>query len=422
MKGDRIVQMAGTRIDTLQDMTFALQDHRPGETIDVVVLREENKVTLRATLGERGAAPAAAPPAAAPPAEAKVPPAAPAPPAGPSFYADRPGAAFVIGAGKPFPARPDERHLLDVRQLTFGGENAEAYWSPDGRHLVFQSTSGGGCDQQYVMDLATGDTTPRLHGQGKDDLRVLRLAGVRPDRVCVHGGRRRRLPPPAPHGEGYVWPLYDTYDLWEVKPDGSSPRRITDSPGYDAEATWCHRGGKLVFTSMRDGDLDLYEMDEAGRVRRLTSTVGYDGGAFYNADCTEIVWRASRPQGPALEDYEQLLAKSLIRPSVLELFVMKADGTDVRQVTSNGAANFCPYFHPDGKRIIYASNAGDPRGREFDLWVIDKNGANAERITVAEGFDGFPVWSPDGVFLVWASNRADPAGHQTNLFIARWVE
>jgi Tol biopolymer transport system component len=214
----------------------------------------------------------------------------------------------------------------------------------------------------------------------------------------------------------------DTYDLWEVPAEGGTPRRLTDVRGYDAEATWCHRGGKLVFTSMRDGDLDLYEMDEAGHVRRLTSTPGYDGGAFYNADCSEIVWRASRPQGAALEEYRKLLAKGLVRPTSLELFTMKADGTDVRQVTSNGAANFCPYFHPDGRRIVYSSNAGDARGREFDLWLADRSGGAPERVTSAAGFDGFPVFSPDGIFLVWGSNRADPESHSTNLFLARWVD
>jgi len=218
-----------------------------------------------------------------------------------------------------------------------------------------------------------------------------------------------------------VWSVSDTYDLWEVAPEGGTPRRLTDVRGYDAEATWCHRGGKLVFTSSRDGDLDLYEMDEAGQVRRLTNTPGYDGGAFYSADCSKIVWRANHPEGAALEEYRRLLAQGLVRPSEMELFVMKADGTGPRQVTRNGAANFCPYFHPDGKRILYSSNAGGSP-REFDLWLVGEDGTGAERITAAPGFDGFPVFSPDGLLVVWASNRADPESHQTNLFVARWVE
>jgi Tol biopolymer transport system component len=154
----------------------------------------------------------------------------------------------------------------------------------------------------------------------------------------------------------------------------------------------------------------------------LTNPPGYDGGAFYNADCTEIVWRAGRPEGAALDEYRALLAKGLVRPTTMELFVMKSDGTNQRQITHNGAANFCPFFTPDGKKIIYSSNAGDPKGREFDLYLIPKEGGDAERITIAPGFDGFPMFSPDGKWLVWASNRADPASHETNLFLARWVE
>jgi Tol biopolymer transport system component len=157
-------------------------------------------------------------------------------------------------------------------------------------------------------------------------------------------------------------------------------------------------------------------------VRRLTNMPGYDGGAFYNADCTEIVFRGFHPTGAALDEYRALLARHLVRPTVMELFVMNADGSNVRQITQTGAANFCPYFHPDGKRIIYASNAGDPKGREFDLWLISRTGGSPERITTATGFDGFPMWSPDGRLLVWASNRADPQSHETNLFIAEWVE
>ncbi|HYU41521.1 MAG TPA: M28 family peptidase [Vicinamibacteria bacterium] len=428
-KGDRIVEMAGTRIENLHDMTFALQDHRPGETIDVVVVRGGERVTLRATLGERAArtdpAPAATPtasPAAVPVADPHSAPAAPATPASPSFYAGRPGRDFVIGAGKPFAARADEPHLAEVRQLTFAGENAEAYFSPDGRRLVFQATTEkGGCDQEYVLDLATGDVRRISSGKGRTTCGY--YDWPEGDRIVYASTEAAgdACPPPPDRSQGYVWSVYDTYDLWEVPAEGGTPRRLTDVRGYDAEATWCHRGGKLVFTSSRDGDLDLYERDEAGQVRRLTNTPGYDGGAFYNADCTKIVWRANHPQGAALEEYRRLLAQGLVRPTEMELFVMKADGSEARQVTHDGAANFCPYFHPDSKRILYSSNAGG-RPREFDLWLIGEDGTGAERITSAPGFDGFAVLSPDGTLVVWASNRADPESHQTNLFIARWIE
>ena len=198
-------------------------------------------------------------------------------------------------------------------------------------------------------------------------------------------------------------------------------QRVTSAPGYDAEMTWCHRGGKKVFTSMRGGDLDLYEMDEAGNVRRLTDTPGYDGGAFYSHDCTEIVWRANHPTGAALDAYRALLARGLVKRLQMELFVMNADGSNQRQITKNDAANFCPYFTRDGKRIIFTSNVNQT-GFEFDLWIVGKDGQNLERLSTAPGFDGFPVFSPDGEFLVWSSSRGNPEGHDLDLFIARWRE
>jgi Tol biopolymer transport system component len=443
--GDRIIRMAGTRIENLYDMTFALQDHKPGDTIDVVVIREKEEVTLRATLGDRKApvldpsqqpqqqrAPVAAPaapahqPAAAPPAPPAASPHASAPEVGekePSFYENRPGEGFVIQAGKPYvQSLPDEKRFKDIRQLTFGGENAEAYFSPDGTKLIYQATlEKGSCDQQFVLDLATGNVTRVSSGKGRTTCGYFDFPEA--DRIVFASSEAdgEACPPEPDRSRGYVWPIYDSFDLWEANVDGTNLRRVTTSPGYDAEATWCHRGGKLVFTSTRDGDLDLYEMNEAGDVKRLTSTPGYDGGAFYSPDCSEIVFRASRPVGTALEEYRDLLEQGLVRPSQMELFVMKADGTNQRQITSNGAANFCPYFHPDGRKIIYSSNAG-VSPREFDLWMIGKEGGTPERVTFTEGFDGFPQFSPDGKWIVWASNRANVAAHQTNLFIARWVE
>ena len=400
--GDVIVDMGGTRIENLYDMTYALQDHKPGETIDVVVLRNGERVTLHATLGSRAAAPA---PAAA---------------HGTTPTSD-------IKAGKPFEKTFEgEKHLADVRQLTFGGENAEAYFSPDGKKLIYQSTpERGGCDQQYVMDLATGESKLVSSGKGRTTCgyfsypagdRILYASTESDDTAC---------PPPPDRSRGYIWGIYPAYDIYLAKADGSERKRITNTPGYDAEATWCHKGGKIIFTSVRDGDLDLYAMNESGGdVKRLTSTPGYDGGAFYNADCTEIVWRASRFSDPAqLADYQSLLREGFVRPSKMELYVAKADGSGAKQITSNGAANFAPYFTPDSKRVIYSSNVLDPRGREFDIFIVNKDGTgDPERITTAPAFDGFPIFSPDGKWLVWGSNRANPEGRETNLFMARWVE
>ncbi len=435
--GDRLVGLAGTKIANLYDFTYALQDNKPGETVEVVVVRDGATLRLQATLGERSAAGRGAPAAAAP-AHGAPAPAQPAATAGgpaesssapkawaPSeYYEGRPGADFVIQAGQPFtPTFDGESHLRDVRQLTFGGENAEAYFSPDGRKLIFQSTPRDGkCDQEYILDLESGETRRVSTGAGRTTCGY--FDHPEQDRIIYSSTHAagESCPPPPDRSQGYVWALYDGYDIYEAGLDGSGPRKLTDSPGYDAEATWNPRGGSLVFTSVRDGDLELYVMDEAGAVRRLTHTPGYDGGAFFSPDGSEIVWRASRPQGEALEEYRHLLARGLVRPGALEIFLMKSDGTGARQLTSNGAANFAPTFHADGNRIVYSSNASAKSPREFDLWMLDKRGGEAQRVTTAPGFDGFPHFSPDGRWMVWASNRANPQSGETNLFIARWAD
>ena len=231
--------------------------------------------------------------------------------------------------------------------------------------------------------------------------------------------------PPVPdHSQGYVWPLYDSMDIFSAKTDGSDLQRLTDSGSYDAEATVCRRDGSIIFTSTRDGDLDLYVMDADGsNVKRLTNTPGYDGGAFFSADCSQIVWRASRPApGEELEDYRRLLSQNLVRPSKLEVFVAKADGSEARQVTELGAASFAPFFFPSGDRILFSTNHGDPSGREFDIWAVDVDGSNLEQITFSPGFDGFPMFSPDGSMLAFASNRNQGKPGETNVFVADWVE
>jgi len=336
-----------------------------------------------------------------------------------------PGPDFTPKAGKPFEKRFDgETHLAGIRQLTFGGENAEPYWSPDGKEVIFQATPPGrACDQMYVYNLATDDVKMVSNGQGRTTCGYFDYPEM--DRIIYASTQAASdsCPPPPDYSKGYVWAIYPSYDIYEANLDGSGAKKLVDSPGYDAEATWCHRGGRIIFTSTRDGDLDLYSMDETGGdIRRLTNTEGYDGGAFYSPDCSQIVWRASRPKGEELTEYRELLKQNLIRPHSLELYIANADGSDARQITSNGAANFCPTFLPDGRRIIWSSNVGAKDPRDFDLYLMDKNGGPAERVTTAPGFDAFPHFSPDGRWIVWSSNRANPQAHETNLFLARWVD
>jgi len=348
----------------------------------------------------------AAPPPAARPADAT--PAAAAPAVKP------PGADLTL---------PGEKHLRNVRQLTFGGENAEGYWSFDGQKLIYQATPrGAGCDQQYVMNADGSGQTRVSSGAGRTTCGYFLPAGDRILYASTHASGPA-CPPKPDMSQGYVWKL-DDFELYTARPDGSDVRVLAPSPGhYTAEAT-VSKDGWIVFTSTRDGDLELYKMrlDGTGLVR-LTNAKGYDGGAFFSADGKRLVYRASRPaDAAALADYEGLLARKLVRPTRLEIMVMNADGSDQHQVTHLGAGSFAPFFHPDGKRIIFASNSGDPRGRNFDLFLVNDDGTGLERVTANESFDGFPMFSPDGKKLVFASNRNSEKVGETNLFVADWVE
>lgn len=319
---------------------------------------------------------------------------------------------------------PNEKHLRNLKQLTFGGENAEAYFSSDGKQLIFQSTRDGrGCDQIYSMNVDGSNVKMLSNGDGRTTCSYFYPGGKKILYSSTHLGDKQ-CPPKPDFSRGYVWAVYDTFDVFTANPDGSNPKQLTKTPGYDAETTITLDGKKLVFTSMRDGDLDIYSMNADGsNVKRLTNELGYDGGPFWSYDGKQIVYRAHHPQTEAAKtDYTNLLKQNLIRPTVLEIWVMKADGSNKRQVTSNGKANFGPYFFPDGKRIIFSSNMDDARGRNFDLYKINVDGTGLERLTFNETFDGFPMFSPDGKKLVFASNRNAKAAGETNVFIADWVE
>jgi Tol biopolymer transport system component len=320
-------------------------------------------------------------------------------------------------------ALPQEKHLRNVRQLTFGGENAEAYFSSDGQKLIFQSTRDGReCDQIYTMNIDGSDVHLVSTGDGRTTCSYFFPSGKTILYSSTHLGAKQ-CPPRPDFSQGYVWAVYDTFDIFTAKPDGSDLKQLTKTPGYDAETT-ISRDGKLVFTSKRDGDLDIYTMDANGKnVKRLTNELGYDGGPFWSYDGKQIVYRAYHPQTDKEKaDYIALLKQNLIRPTTLEIMVMNADGSNKRQVTHLNKASFAPYFFPDGKRIIFASNVADPKGRDFDLYMINVDGTGMERITYNDTFDGFPMFSPDGKKLVFASNRNDKVKGDTNIFIADWIE
>lgn len=319
---------------------------------------------------------------------------------------------------------PEETHFRNVRQLTFRGQNAEGYFSPDGSRLVFQATRAGDeCDQIYTLDISSRTVRPVSEGTGRHTCSYFYPDG---ERVLFSSTRQwgDRCPAEPGLAQGYVWPVYSTYDIYMAKPDGSEVKQLTTAFGYDAEATFSPTGERIVFTSMRNGDLDLYTMEPDGTdVRQLTDQLGYDGGAFFSPDGSQIVYRAHHPQDPeAVAEYKSLLKDGLIQPTNLQIFVMDADGSDKRQVTDNDAVNFAPYWHPSGDKIIFSSNMHDPEGRNFDLFLINTDGTGLERVTYSEKFDSFPMFSPDGGRLVWGSNRNNAKPGETNLFIAEWVD
>lgn len=318
-----------------------------------------------------------------------------------------------------------ERRIKNVQQLTFGGENAEAYFSFDGRKLVFQSKRGQlGCDQIFTMNIDGSNVKMISNGEGRTTCSYFFRDNKKVVYASTHGGSRE-CPPNPDFSRGYVWAIYPDYDLYTATADGKNIKKLTSTPGYDAEATVAPNGKKIVFTSERDGDLELYSMDTNGKnLKRLTSEVGYDGGAFYSPDSKMIVYRRSTPTTPdEIKRYKDLLAQHLIVPSTFEIWVMKADGSNKRQVTKLDAASFAPFFTPDGKKIIFCTNyfATDPRKRNFDLALINTDGTGLERVTYNETFDGFPMFSPDGKKLVFASNRNSATQGDTNVFIADWV-
>ncbi|MFQ5968614.1 MAG: TolB family protein [Acidimicrobiia bacterium] len=335
------------------------------------------------------------------------------------------GLACTPGAERP----PDlgelnEVHLQNLRQLTFGGQNAEAYFSADDRYLIFQSTRDEyECDQIFTMTVSGEELRRVSTGKGRTTCsyfypvgkRILYSSTHHVDPIC---------PPRPDFSQGYVWAVYPSYDVFTADSDGSNLTQLTSTPGYDAESTISRDGSQIVFTSVRDGDLDIYVMDADGsNVRRLTSQLGYDGGAFFSYDGRRIVYRAVYPQtAEQKSDYRRLLGQGLVRPFGTQIFVMDADGSNVRQLTNNQAANFAPYFFPDGERVIFASNMHDPAGRNFDLYAVSIDGTGLERLTFHPDFDAFPMFNADGSKLVWASNRNQAEPGETNIFIADWVE
>jgi TolB protein len=326
---------------------------------------------------------------------------------------------------------PEETHFKTLRQLTFGGDNAEAYWSFNDRKLVFQSNAqkwGVACDQIFVtpVDAVLDAHIPQMISTGKgrttcsyfmpDNRHIIYASTHLQDSHCPETPKRT-------DGK-YVWAIYEGFDIFMADAKGTIVKQLTNTPGYDAEATVSPKGDRIVFTSMRSGDLELYTMKTDGTdVKQITHELGYDGGAFFSPDGTKIVFRASRPKTEEeITEYRSLLQEGLVQPTQMELFICNSDGSDLRQLTQLGNANWCPFFHPSGQKIIFSSNYQSKRGFPFNLYMINIDGTGLERITHDSTFDAFPVFSNNGKYLAFSSNRNNGGTRDTNVFIAEWKD
>ncbi|MER3413070.1 MAG: hypothetical protein C4341_02300 [Armatimonadota bacterium] len=319
---------------------------------------------------------------------------------------------------------PNEVHLLNVRQLTFGGQNAEAYWNTDGTKIIYQSTQPEWPDEQILVMNADG-SGKRLVSPGTGRCTCGYFIPGTDEVVFSWSGWWDPGPQPrVDRSQGYVWMVNPWYRIFRAKQDGSNRRMLLERRGYAAETTIAPDGSFMVFTSTMDGDLEIYRMNLDGTgLMRLTNELGYDGGPFVSWDGKKIVYRRAAIRSErGRQDYLSLLKQSLVRPSKLEIWIMDADGGNKRQVTNLDAASFAPFLHPNGRDIIFSTNYGDPQGREFDLWMIRVDGTGLKRITFTPEFDGFPMFTRDGKRLVWASNRNGREPGETNVFVADWKE
>lgn len=329
---------------------------------------------------------------------------------------------------------PEETHFRNLRQLTFGGDNAEAYFSYDGKYLVFQKTSakeGIPCDQIYIGKIPANEKEafiPKLvsSGKGRTTCAYFLPDGKHIVYASTHLGGEECPPVPdrSKYGNRYIWPLYASYDIFMADTNGVIVKQLTHAKGYDAEATISPDGRKMVYTSDKDGDLELYIMDlKTGREKRITHTVGYDGGAWFSPDGKKLIWRASRPRtAEEIKEYKDFLAEHLVAPTKMEVYTANVDGSDMKQITSLGQANWAPVFMPDSKRILFASNHEYKRGFPFNLYMMNGDGTNRVKVSRDKGFDAFAMFSYDGKKIVFCSNRNNGGTRDTNIFVADWAE
>jgi TolB protein len=341
-------------------------------------------------------------------------------------------APFLFSGKSSFSDNPKEKHLKNLRQLTFGGDNAEAYFSPDGKMLTFQSNYAGwgcSCDQIFIMQIKQAKDSAYKPGRISNGLGRTTCSFFMPDGKHVLFASTHlsdSLCPPTGdlHKDGkYLWPVFASYEIFIADLKGNITKRLTTSQGYDAEAVVSPKGDKILFTSTRSGDLELWTMNIDGtNLFQVTHELGYDGGGFFSADGKKIVFRASRPKTETeIKEYTDLLAQGLVAPTNMEIYTCNVDGTEMKQVTTLGKANWAPYFTPDGKKIIFSSNHHAQKGFDFQLFLINPDGTGLEQVTHESVFNSFPMFSPDGKHIAFSSNRRNNGTHDTNVFIADWI-
>lgn len=339
---------------------------------------------------------------------------------------------FLLFATAVMAQSVESKHLKNITQLTNGGDNAEAYWSFDSKSLAFQSNNkawGLECDQIFYLNIADASINMNLRpqmvstGKGRTTCSYYMPDNKHILYASTHLGGDN-CPPDPPKGGKYLWGIFDSYDIFVADLNGNIVKQLTNSPKYDAEATVSPKGDKIVFTSTRSGDLELWTMNIDGSdQRQITHELGYDGGAFFSPDGKKIVFRSSRPKTPEdIKEYKDNLAKGLVAPTSMEIYTCNVDGSDLKQITNLGKANWAPFYHPGGKKILFSSNHASQRGYDFQIYMINEDGTGLEQITSESIFNSFPMFSPDGKKLAFSSNRNNNGTHDTNLFIADWID
>lgn len=325
-----------------------------------------------------------------------------------------------------------EKHLKNIQKLTNGGDNAEAYFSPNSKLLTLQVSNPKAnipCDQIYLYDLQSKTYSSEnlkliSTGKGRTTCSYFMPDGKHILYASTHAASAECPAPPKAKDGKYLWAVYPEFDIYMADLNGKIVKQLTNSPGYDAEAVVSPDGKKIAFTSIRSGDLELWIMDiDGANLKQITNGLGYDGGSFFSHDSKKLVFRSSRPKTEKeIADYKALLNENVVAPTEMEIYTCNVDGTNLKQITNLGKANWAPFFHPSDKKIIFSSNHHSTRGYDFQLYMIDSNGENLEQITYESEFNAFPMFSPDGKKLVFSSNRQQSAARETNVFIADWID